>query len=156
MAIFKPADLLANIETGLRLLGLDIGDKTIGLALSDVTFTIATPLETIDRRKFTIDARALNDIIVYQGVGGLIVGLPVEMDGTEGKRCQATREFIREFEKINDLPVAFWDERLSTSAVERLIIDEFDMSRDRRKKAIDKAAAAYILQGALDNMKGVR
>ena len=153
MAIFKPAELIEKLGKDERILGLDVGSKTIGLALSDVTHTIATPLETIDRKKFKGDAEKLNHIITSQEVGALIVGLPVQMDGTEGPRCQATREFIREFKKINDLPVAYWDERLSTSAVERVLINDLDMTRKRRKQVIDRAAAAYILQGALDHIK---
>ena len=135
-----------------RLLGLDVGAKTVGLALSDVSLTVATPLETVRRGKFAEDAGRLRAIIAAEGVGGLIIGLPVEMDGTEGPRCQSVRQFAENLLEHVDLPMAFWDERLSTKAVERVLIEEADMTRKRRAEVIDKMAAAYILQGALDAM----
>ncbi|MEE8393860.1 MAG: Holliday junction resolvase RuvX, partial [Rhodospirillales bacterium] len=135
-----------------RLLGLDVGARTVGLAISDVRRTIATPMSTIRRAKFAGDAAKLARIAGENGVGGLIIGLPVSMDGTEGRRCQSVRQFAANLLEVIDLPAAFWDERLSTAAVERAMIDEADMTRKRRKKSIDKAAAAYILQGALDRM----
>ena len=135
-----------------RLLGLDVGAKTVGLALSDVSLTVATPLETVRRGKFAEDAGRLRAIIAAEGVGGLIIGLPVEMDGTEGPRCQSVRQFAENLLEHVDLPMAFWDERLSTKAVERVLIEEADMTRKRRAEVIDKMAAAYILQGALDVM----
>ncbi|WP_020399412.1 Holliday junction resolvase RuvX [Kordiimonas gwangyangensis] len=131
-----------------RLLGLDIGSKTIGLALSDTTLTIATPMETIKRTKFKDDAAKLLDIVQKQGVGGFVLGWPVNMDGSEGPRCQSTKAFSDNLAKLSDLPQIFWDERLSTAAVERTLI-EADRSRARRKELVDKMAAAYILQGAL-------
>ena len=131
-----------------RLLGLDIGSKTIGLALSDITLTIATPMETIKRTKFRDDAARLLDIVQKQGVGGFVLGWPVNMDGSEGPRCQSTKAFSDNLAKLSDLPQIFWDERLSTAAVERTLI-EADRSRTRRKELVDKMAAAYILQGAL-------
>lgn len=131
-----------------RLLGLDIGSKTIGLALSDTTLTIATPMETIKRTKFKDDAEKLLDIVQKQGVGGFVLGWPVNMDGSEGPRCQSTKAFSDNLAKLSDLPQVFWDERLSTAAVERTLI-EADRSRARRKELVDKMAAAYILQGAL-------
>ncbi|MCH7865872.1 MAG: Holliday junction resolvase RuvX [Proteobacteria bacterium] len=133
-----------------RLLGLDVGAKTIGLALSDVSLTVATPMETIRRGKFAEDAGRLRAIIAAEGVGGLVIGLPVSMDGTEGPRCQSVRQFAENLLEHVDLPIAFWDERLSTKAVERVLIKEADMTRKRRAEVIDKMAAAYILQGALD------
>jgi putative Holliday junction resolvase len=133
-----------------RLMGLDVGSKTIGLALSDVTLTIATPLETLKRTKFSKDAERLLSIITEHGVGGLVIGLPISMDGSEGPRCQSTRDFTQNiFEKI-DIDAAFWDERWSTQAVERILIGEADLTRKRRAEVVDRAAAAYILQGALD------
>lgn len=138
------------LKRGQRLLGLDLGTKTIGVAVSDAMFTIATPLETIARTKFTADAAKLAALAEARTAGALVYGLPVNMDGTEGPRCQATREFAREFAKRHSLPYAFWDERLSTAAVQRMLVDEMDMSRKRRAEVVDRAAAAYILQGALD------
>ena len=135
-----------------RLLGLDVGTKTIGLALSDVTRSIATPYETIRRTKFTSDAKILVDIVDKMKVGGLIIGLPIDLDGSEGPRAQSTRAFARNLAKYIDLPMAFWDERLSTAAVERHLI-EADASRKRRAEVVDRMAAAYILQGALDRLK---
>jgi len=135
-----------------RLLGLDVGTKTIGLALSDVTRSIATPYKTIRRTKFTNDAKTLGGIVEEMGVGALIIGLPFNLDGSEGPRAQSTRAFARNLAKHIDLPMAFWDERLSTAAVERHLI-EADASRKRRAEVIDRMAAAYILQGALDRLK---
>ncbi len=133
-----------------RLMGLDLGSKTIGLALSDVSLMIASPLGTIKRTKFTHDVETLEALIDEHDVGGFILGLPLNMDGSEGPRCQSTRQFATNLLERRDIPLAFWDERLSTVAVERILIDEIDMTRKRRAKVIDKAAATYILQGALD------
>jgi putative Holliday junction resolvase len=141
--------LVAALPKGARLLGIDLGTKTIGLALSDVERRIATPLETLKRTKFTPDADAIRRVVDRFGVGGLVVGLPLNMDGTEGPRSQATRAFVRNLKPLVEIPVAFWDERLSTMAVTRTLI-EADASRDRRGALVDKMAAAYILQGALD------
>ncbi|HMK40875.1 MAG TPA: Holliday junction resolvase RuvX [Methyloceanibacter sp.] len=135
-----------------RLLGLDVGTKTIGLALSDVTRSIATPYDTIRRTKFTIDAKALASIVDKMEVGALIIGLPINLDGSEGPRAQSTRAFARNLGKHIAVPMAFWDERLSTAAVERHLI-EADASRKRRAEVVDRMAAAYILQGALDRLK---
>jgi putative Holliday junction resolvase len=132
-----------------RLLGLDLGSKTIGLALSDVSRTVASPLYTIARTKFTKDAKELFGVIDSKDVYGLGIGLPVSMDGTEGPRCQSVRQFAASLLSIRDMPVAFWDERLSTAAVTRTLL-EADASRKRRSEVVDKMAAAYILQGALD------
>jgi putative pre-16S rRNA nuclease len=138
-----------------RLLGLDLGAKTIGLAISDPGLAVASPIDTIRRgKRFADDAKALLALIDRRGVGGLILGLPINMDGNEGPRCQSVRAFAENLLKIRDLPLAFWDERLSTAAVNRFLIDEADMSRKRRSQVVDKMAAAYILQGALDAMRG--
>ena len=152
MTVATLAELKERLPTGARLLGLDLGDKTIGLAISDRGLTVASPLETLRRTKFTRDAAALAEICAERRVGGLVLGLPVNMDGSEGPRCQSARQFARNLEEAAglDLPAAFWDERLSTAAVERLLVDEADMSRRRRAQVVDKMAAAYILQGALD------
>ncbi len=150
MSIVTPAELLALLSRDQRLMGLDLGTKTIGLALSDVSRTIATPFDTIRRAKFTKDATDLLAMMDKQGVGGLVLGLPVEMDGNEGARCQSARAFATNLLKIRDIPIAFWDERLSTSAVTRTLL-EADSSRKRRAEVVDKMAAAYILQGLLDS-----
>ncbi len=147
-------DVTNTVDRGQRLLGLDMGEKTIGLALSDTTFTIASPLETLKRTKFTKDAERLEVIIAENSVGGLVFGLPVNMDGTEGPRCQSVRQFARDFGKRLTLPFALWDERMSTAAVERVLVEQVDMTRKRRAEVVDKAAAAYILQGALDARRG--
>lgn len=134
-----------------RLLGLDLGTKTIGLALSDVERRLASPLDTIKRVKFTQDAEALLKRARDFDVQALIVGLPLNMDGTEGARVQATRAFMRNLAKLTPLPFAFWDERLSTAAVTRELIMQ-DASRAKRAEVVDRMAAAYILQGALDRL----
>ncbi len=132
-----------------RLLGLDVGTKTIGLALSDVLRSIASPFDTLRRGKFAADAKILLAIAAKHEVGGLVVGLPLEMDGREGPRCQSVRQFAANLLKLEDMPIAFWDERLSTAAVTRTLL-EADASRKRRGEVVDKMAAAYILQGFLD------
>lgn len=142
-------ELKARLARGRRLLGLDVGSKTIGLALSDTTLTVASPMETLRRGKFAVDAERLRAIVSAQGVGGLVVGLPINMDGSEGPRCQSVRQFARNLLERIDLPLVFWDERLSTAAVTRMLI-EGDLSRKHRAATVDKLAAAYILQGALD------
>ena len=149
------AALLAALTTGQRLLGLDIGDKTIGLAISDPMFMIASPVKTIMRtEKFATAVAEMREIVKNEEVGGLLVGLPVSMDGTEGPRCQKTRDLTSDISMQLNLPVAFWDERLSTSAIERFLVTEADMTRKRRKDVVDKMAAGYILQGALDSIAG--
>jgi len=147
-----PAGLIAAVRPGRRLMGLDVGQKTIGLALADPGHRIASPLQTIRRTKFKLDAAALARLIADHGVGGLVIGLPINMDGSEGPRCQSVRQFQRNLAARIDLPMAFWDERLSTAAVTRTLL-EADTSRARRKQVVDKMAAAYILQGALDFAK---
>lgn len=150
MPIYTTREIKAQLPSGKRLLGLDVGTKTVGLALSDPSLTVASPLQTIRRTKFTRDAEELEAIISEHGVGGLVVGLPLNMDGSEGRACQSVRQFATNLLARNDLPLAFHDERLSTAAVERMLVKEADMTRQRRAKVVDKAAAAYILQGALD------
>lgn len=135
-----------------RLLGLDVGTKTIGMALSDVTRSIATPYDTVRRTKFTADAKSLLEVIETHGVGGLVIGLPINLDGSEGPRAQSTRAFARNLGSHVEVPMVFWDERFSTAAVERHLI-QADASRKRRAEVIDRMAAAYILQGALDRLK---
>jgi len=145
-------DLAKVLQPGARLLGLDVGTKTIGMALSDVTHSIATPYETIRRTKFTEDVKLIFRAIEANGVGAVVIGLPINLDGSEGPRAQSMRAFARNFASRVDRPLAFWDERLSTAAVERHLI-EADASRKRRAEVIDRMAAAYILQGALDRLK---
>jgi putative Holliday junction resolvase len=135
-----------------RLLGLDLGTKTIGMALSDVSRSIATPYETLRRKKFTEDAKTIRRLVDSIQVGALVIGLPLNLDGSEGPRAQSTRAFARNLAAHIDVPMVFWDERLSTAAVERHLI-EVDASRKRRAEVIDRMAAAYILQGALDRLK---
>ena len=141
-----------KLAPGLRLLGLDLGEKTIGLALSDTLLSIATPMQTLKRGKFAADATQLDIIISAQGVGGLLVGLPLNMDGSDGPSAQSARAFGRNWANRSFLPLVFQDERLSTSAVTRTLLDA-DASRRRRDEVVDKMAAAYILQGALDALK---
>ena len=145
----SPRDLAGVLRPGQRLLGLDVGTKTIGVALSDSGRAIASPHSTIRRRKFAQDAEALAEIIAANDVGGAIVGLPINMNGSEGPRCQSTRQFAKHLSARLALPILLWDERLSTAAVTRTLLDA-DMSRKRRAEVVDKMAAAYILQGALD------
>ena len=144
-----------SLAPGLRLLGLDLGEKTIGLALSDTSLSIATPMQTLKRGKFGADAAQLDIIISAQGVGGLVVGLPLNMDGTDGPSAQSARAFGRNWVNHSPLPVIFQDERLSTSAVTRTLLDA-DASRRRRASVVDKMAAAYLLQGALDRLRNLR
>lgn len=155
MPIVDLAALPDLLPPRARLLGLDLGEKTIGLAIATSDFSLASPLDTIRRSKFSEDAEALRRVCEVQGVGGLVIGLPLNMDGSEGKRARSTRQFARNLEEIAGLalPMAFWDERLSTAAVERFLVGEADMSRRRRGEVVDKMAAAYILQGALDALR---
>ncbi len=146
--------LAAELPTKARLIGVDLGTKTIGLALSDVERRIASPLVTLTRSNFSKDALALDEQIRKFEVFALILGLPFNMEGDEGPRAQATRAFARNFAQRYPLPIAFWDERLSTAAVERALIAN-EVSRARRAEVIDKMAAAYILQGALDRLAGM-
>jgi putative Holliday junction resolvase len=149
MTIRKPRELARDLARDARILGLDLGTRTVGLALSDVGRTLATPYDTIKRTKLAADLARLESVIAKEGVGALVLGLPVNMDGSEGPRCQATRQFATDLLKRIDLPLAFWDERLSTRAAEAALL-EADTSRRRRAQVIDKVAAAVILQGFLD------
>jgi putative Holliday junction resolvase len=145
----------AALPPGRPVAGLDLGTATIGVALSDRRLSTATPLETIRRTKFTEDARRLLALMGAREAGGIVLGLPLNMDGTEGPRCQSTRAFARNLERLTDLPIAFWDERLSTVAAERALL-EADTSRKRRAEVIDHVAAGFILQGALDRLAHLR
>ena len=145
---------VAASASGRRLIGIDLGTKTIGLALSDVGRQIASPLETIRRVKFTPDVARLRQLCETHGVGGLVMGLPLNMDGSEGPRVQSTRSFVRNLKPLLDLPVLFCDERLSTAAVTRALIAA-DASRAKRGEVVDMLAAAYILQGCLDQIRGL-
>ncbi|MFP6760724.1 MAG: Holliday junction resolvase RuvX, partial [Rhodospirillales bacterium] len=142
------SELIKYLPKKSRLLGLDVGRKTIGLAVSDSDMKIATTVGTIRRSKFTKDVKNLDAIITERQVNGLVLGLPISMDGNEGPACQSVRQFAINLDNILEIGITFWDERLSTSAVERLLIKEADLSRNRRSEIIDKMAAAYILQGA--------
>lgn len=146
------AAFIARLAPGERLVGLDLGEKTIGVALSDVGRSIATAMVTLKRGKFRDDAAALFRILDQHGVGGLVLGLPLNMDGSAGPRAQATRAFARNLLGLRDLPILMWDERMSTIAAERTLI-EADLSRRKRAAVIDAAAAAFILQGALDRLR---
>jgi putative Holliday junction resolvase len=145
---------LADLPRTAPLVGLDLGEKTIGVAVSDVTQTVASPLELIRKTKFTGDAEVLFALMAGRGAAGMVIGLPVNMDGTEGPRCQSVRAFARNIVRLKDLPIAFWDERMSTMAINRLLITEADITRARRAEVVDKMAAAWILQGALDRLRG--
>ena len=155
MAIVDLAGLKAAVPTGARLLGFDLGEKTIGLALSDTLLTVATPLTTLKRGKFSADAVAIEKLIETHGVAGLVVGLPLNMNGTEGPSAQSARAFGRNFAARRDIAIHFSDERLSTAAVTRTLLDA-DASRKRRDEVVDKMAAAYILQGVLDQLRNMR
>ena len=144
-------EFLTALPPNRAIAGLDLGDKTIGVALSDLRRQVATPIEVIRREKFTIDAGRLLALLETRGAFGIVLGLPLNMDGSTGPRVQATQAFARNLEKLTALPICYWDERLSTVAAERALL-EADTSRKRRKEVIDQVAAGYILQGALDRM----
>ena len=146
------SELIKYLPKKSRLLGLDVGRKTIGLAVSDSDMKIATTVGTIRRSKFTKDVNNLDAIITERQVTGLVLGLPISMDGNEGPACQSVRQFAVNLDNILEIGITFWDERLSTSAVERVLTKEADLSRNRRSEIIDTMAAAYILQGALDSL----
>ncbi|MBE1282501.1 MAG: Holliday junction resolvase RuvX [Rhodobacteraceae bacterium] len=137
------------------LIGLDLGDRTIGVSVSDRIGAVATPLETVRRKKFTVDANRLLEIIRDRNIDGIVLGLPRNMDGTEGPRCQSTRAFARNLSRLTGLPIGYWDERLSTVAAEKALL-EADTTRKRRAEVIDHVAASYILQGALDRMRNLK
>ena len=145
------ATFVASVPPLRALAGLDLGTVTIGVAVSDGMRQVATPLETIKRKKFGLDADRLLKICADRNIAGIVLGLPLNMDGSEGPRCQSTRAFARNLEKLTELPITFWDERLSTVAAERALL-EADTSRKRRAEVIDHVAASYILQGALDRL----
>ena len=152
MAVIDLMDLPGAVARGSPLAGLDLGTRTIGVAVSDTRWMIATPHALIERRKFTADAAELFARMEQRGAAALVIGLPVNMDGSEGPRCQSARAFARHLLRLRDLPVAFWDERLSSAAVNRVLIVEADATRARRATSVDKMAAAWILQGALDRL----
>lgn len=153
MPILEPAAIKAALAPRARLLGLDLGTKTIGLAVSDSLLMVSSPLETLRRTKFTADAEALLELIAERQVGGLVLGLPRNMDGSEGPRAQSTRAFASNMAGKTDLPITFWDERLTTAEAERVLIDQADMNRKRRGEVIDKMAASIILQNLLDFLR---
>lgn len=156
MPVLDIEDFAAALPQYAAIVGLDPGEKTIGVAVSDVTRTVASPLALIEKTKFTKDAEALFKLMDSRGAVGIVVGLPMNMDGTEGVRCQSNRALARNLLRIKpDLPITFWDERLSTAAVTRVLIDEHDISRKRRDEVVDKMAAAWILQGALERLRGL-
>jgi|SRR5512147_541398 putative Holliday junction resolvase len=150
MPLLAPAALRETLPPKGALLGLDVGTKTIGIAISDPGRSVASPVETIRRTKFSDDVLRLEALIDSRRVIGFVIGLPVALDGSEGPRCQSVRQFAANLMARRDLPTLLWDERFSTAAVERFLVDEADMSRKRRAEVVDKMAAAYILQGALD------
>jgi putative Holliday junction resolvase len=155
MPVLDLTALPAALPAKTPVVGLDHGEKTIGVAVSDVGLVIASPLGLIRKSKFTKDAEQLFALMESRGAGGVVIGLPVNMDGTEGPSAQSARAFARNLLRLRpELPIAFWDERLSSAAVNRMLTDEADASRARRAELVDKAAAAWILQGALDRLKG--
>ena len=149
MLFDNPAELRTALPSGRRVMGLDVGTKTIGLALSDTRLVIASPLQTIRRRRFREDTAALFALVDKHDAGGLVIGLPLSLDGRDSPRTQSVRQFARNLLALRDMPIAFWDERLSTAAVTREMIAH-DMTRKRRAEIVDRVAAAYILQGFLD------
>jgi putative Holliday junction resolvase len=153
MAVVDLLELPDALPKGQAVAGLDLGEKTIGVAISDVSLMIASPAALIRKAKFTQDTEALFNLMSERGAGGLVIGLPVNMDGSEGPRCQSARAFGRNLLRLRNLPIAFWDERMSTMAVNRVLIGEADTSRSRRAETVDKMAAAWILQGALDRLR---
>jgi putative Holliday junction resolvase len=154
MPVLPLEEFAAALPARTPLAAVDVGEKTIGVSVSDISRMIASPLELIRKVKFTQDAETLFRLMQGRGAMGLIVGLPVNMDGTEGPRCQASRAFARNLLRLRDFPIAFWDERLSTVAVQRMLTEEADLTRARRADLVDKAAAAWILQGVLDRLAG--
>lgn len=155
MAVVELSELPAHLPRLGPVVGLDLGEKTIGVAVSDTGRMVASPLKLIRKTKFTADAEALFALMEGRGAVGVIIGLPVNMDGTEGTRCQSSRAFARNLLRLRDLPIAFWDERMSSMAVNRMLVDEADMTRARRGEVVDKAAAAWILQGALERLRNL-
>ena len=155
MAVVDLTELPALLPRYSALMGLDLGEKTVGVAVSDVTRMVATPLELIRKTKFTVEANRLFALIDERQIGAIVIGLPINMDGTEGTRCQSNRAFARNLLRLRDIPIAFWDERMSTMAVNRFLIDELDASRAKRAGLVDQMAAGWILQGALDRLRSL-
>ena len=155
MAVVDLTELPALLPRYSALIGLDLGEKTIGVAVSDVTRMVGSPLELIRKTKFTAEANRLFALIDEREVGAIVIGLPVNMDGTEGTRCQSNRAFARNLLRLRDIPIAFWDERMSTMAVNRVLVEEADVTRARRAELVDKMAAAWILQRALDRLSAL-
>lgn len=153
MPVVELMELPAATPAHTPFVGLDLGEKTIGVAVSDATRMIASPLELIRKTKFTDDVAALFRLMESRRAQGIVIGLPINMDGSEGARCQSSRAFARNLLRLKDLPIAFWDERMSSMAVNRMLVGEADISRARRAEVVDKAAAAWILQGALDRLR---
>ncbi|MEW6391482.1 MAG: Holliday junction resolvase RuvX [Pseudomonadota bacterium] len=154
MPVLDIEDFAAALPQYAPVVGLDPGEKTIGVAVSDVTRTVASPLALIEKTKFSKDAEALFKLMDSRGAVGIVIGLPMNMDGTEGVRCQSNRALGRNLLRLKpDLPITFWDERLSTAAVTRVLIDEHDVNRKRRAEVVDKMAAGWILQGALERLR---
>jgi putative Holliday junction resolvase len=146
----SPTELKQALNKNVSIAGLDLGDKTIGIAISDISLIIASPYKTIKRQSFDKDISALMQVIEEKEVGGIVIGLPVQMNGLEGDRAEKTRKFIEKLLAKTSIPVLFWDERFSSVAMEKILINEADMSRKKRKQVIDKTAAAFFLQGVLD------
>ena len=156
MPVLDIAEFAAAIPDFKPIVGLDPGEKTIGVAVSDVTLTVASPLALIKKGKFSDDAKTLFQLMDSRKAVGIVIGLPMNMDGSEGVRCQSNRALGRNLLRLNpDLPITFWDERLSTAAVTRVLIDEHDVNRKRRGEVVDKMAAGWILQGALERIRGI-
>jgi putative Holliday junction resolvase len=153
MAVIDLLELPAALPAFAPIVGLDLGEKTIGVAVSDATRTVASPLELIRKTKFTEDAARLFALMESRGAAGIVIGLPMNMDGSEGPRCQSSRAFGRNLLRLRDIPIAFWDERMSSMAVNRVLIEEADTTRARRADLVDKMAAAWILQGALERLR---
>lgn len=156
MAVVDITELPAFLPRYGALIGLDLGEKTIGVAVSDITRMVATPLHTLKKAKFTDDANKLFALMKDREVAAVVIGLPVNMDGTEGARCQSNRAFARNLLRLRpELHIVFWDERMSTMAVNRFLIDELDASRAKRADLVDAMAAGWILQGALERLRGL-
>jgi putative holliday junction resolvase len=155
MAVIDLTELPNLTPKDTPLVGLDLGEKTIGVAVSDATRFVASPLELIRKTKFTEEANTLFRLMESRHASGIVIGLPVNMDGTEGARCQSNRAFARNLLRLREVPIAFWDERMSTMAVNRMLVGEADMTRARRADVVDKMAAAWILQGALDRLRNL-
>ncbi len=155
MSVIDLTKMPSIVPLRTPLAGVDLGEKAIGVAMSDATRMVASPVQLILKTKFTDDAAGLFKLMENRGAVGLVIGLPVNMDGTEGPRCQSSRAFARNLLRLKDLPIAFWDERMSSMAVNRMLVGEADLTRARRAEVVDKAAAAWILQGALERLRSI-